>query len=94
MTESYGAVYPQRRITSTESDKVSISTEKPREKSTYSIFNDITSPPQIEEKEGKSPKSLNQMSFGFPDGSTKFEIPQEFRTFLNTPPKWINMENW
>jgi len=78
---------------------VSISTEKPTaQKSAYSIFNDITSsPPQIEEKEGKSnaqPKSLNQMSFGFPDGSTKFEIPQEFRTFLNTPPKWINMENW
>ena len=97
--KSFGVVYPQRRITSTESEKVSISTEKPTaQKSTYSIFNDITSsPPQIEEKEGKSnaqPKSLNQMSFGFPDGSTKFEIPQEFRTFLNTPPKWINMENW
>lgn len=37
--------------------------------------------------------SYSHISFGFPQND-KFEIPQEFRTFLNTPPKWINMENW
>ena len=35
----------------------------------------------------------NLVSFDIPPSMT-FEIPQEFRTFLNTPPKWINLENW
>lgn len=104
VTESYGEVYPAlRRITTTE--KVSISTEPnpplPSDQTnqqTYSIFNDNSFSKLkgtiVEAESKKSPKSLNHMSFGFPDGSMKFEIPQEFRTFLNTPPKWINMKNW
>ena len=38
-------------------------------------------------------KRQNLVSFDIPPSMT-FEIPQEFRTFLNTPPKWINLENW
>ena len=38
-------------------------------------------------------QSDNLVSFEFPQHQ-KFEIPEEFRTFLNTPPKWINIENW
>jgi hypothetical protein len=104
VTESYGEVYPAlRRITTTE--KVSISTESDpplppdqTNQQTYSIFNDNSFSKLkgtiVEAESKKSPKSLNHMSFGFPDGSMKFEFPQEFRTFLNTPPKWINMKNW
>jgi len=80
-TESYGEVYPALRRITTTTEKVSTSPE-PKQKSksnTFSIFDD---------------NSINELSFGFPDGSTKFEIPPAFRTFLNTPPKWINMENW
>ena len=35
---------------------------------------------------------------GFPSqnfvNQENFQIPEFFRTFLNTPPKWINMNNW
>jgi len=35
---------------------------------------------------------------GFPTqnfiNQDNFKIPEFFRTFLNTPPKWINMNNW
>ena len=37
-------------------------------------------------------ESKTTVSFNTPD--MRFEIPSEFRTFLNTPPRWINLDNW
>ena len=85
-TESSGAIYIQRRSTT---PRVSTSTKKVVQKKT-------------ENEEVATEKSSSSLpiesktegfSFGFPAGMT-FAVPQEFRTFLNTPPKWINMENW
>ena len=37
-------------------------------------------------------ESKTTVSFNTPN--MRFEIPSEFRTFLNTPPRWINLDNW
>ena len=37
-------------------------------------------------------ESKTTVSFNTPN--MNFEIPSEFRTFLNTPPRWINLDNW
>ena len=43
-------------------------------------------------------KTVGENEFGFPSqnfvNQENFKIPEFFRTFLNTPPKWINMNNW
>ena len=86
-TESSGAIYIQRRSTT---PRVSTSTnnnlvQKTEEKAEEVATEKSSSLPIESKTEG--------FSFGFPAGMT-FAVPQEFRTFLNTPPKWINMENW
>ena len=78
-TESSGALYINRRSTT---PKVSTSTEV--QTKADSVTEEL---PVAESKQSEG------FSFGFPAGM-EFGIPQEFRTFLNTPPKWINMENW
>ena len=81
-TESSGAIYIQRRSTT---PKVSTSTK-----------NEVvqtTEKEPVTESSARIESKTEGFSFGFPAGMT-FGIPQEFRTFLNTPPKWINMENW
>ncbi len=47
---------------------------------------EINQEPKNEEEVGYS--SQNFIS------EANFQIPEFFRTFLNTPPKWINMNNW
>lgn len=52
-----------------------------------------TSAPEYEQE----PKS-GESGSGFPSqdfvNEANFQIPDIFRSFLNTPPKWINMKNW
>ena len=82
---SSGGTYIGRRTTTTE--KVSTISEE--------VAENVEKVPESDESVTIFPKPRsNSVKFGFPKNKMKFEIPQEFRTFLNTPPRWINMENW
>lgn len=54
---------------------------------------EVREEPQSEPKEADSLADEGYPSQNFVNQET-FRIPEAFRNFLNTPPKWINMKNW
>ena len=60
----------------------------------YKYPNDSASnPEESAPSSGQEPKS-EAPGFGDFIDQADFQIPEVFRSFLNEPPKWINMKNW
>ncbi len=58
-----------------------------------SSSSEVTQGPPPEPKEAETLADDGYPSQNFVNQDT-FRIPEAFRNFLNTPPKWINMKNW
>jgi hypothetical protein len=98
LTPYSGAVYfKQQTVTGSTTpppERVSTLSEQPVK--TY------PSPPppssNAEDKPVRTRTRTQHVDLGYPSqnypSQGNFIIPEQFRTFLNTPPKWINMENW